>query len=257
MPEFNDLLFTVKKLRAPDGCPWDKEQTHQTLKPYVIEEAYEVIEAIDSKDPQILKDELGDLLLQVVLHAEIADEKKEFNFFDVADNINQKLIRRHPHVFAETKVSGINEVWQNWEQIKKTEKKETAESSQSVLASIPLSLPALYRAAKLQKKAARLGFDWPDNKGVLEKIREELAEFEKEENTKENIIEEFGDILFSLVNLSRKLDFDAEDALRLANKKFADRFYYIEKKIAESGKNFKDFTLQELDNFWNEAKTQV
>lgn len=261
MQKLSDLLATVKKLRAPNGCPWDRDQTHETLKPYVIEEAYEVLEAIDSHNPQKIKDELGDLLLQVVLHAEIADENKEFNFFDIAENINQKLIRRHPHVFAETKVNGVAEVWQNWEQIKKNEKKETAESSQSSLKSVPASLPALYRATKLQKKAARLGFDWPDNQGVFAKIREELDEFtqeiEKKETSPKKVMEEFGDILFSLVNLSRKLDFDAEDALRLANKKFSARFAFVEKKVAQCGKTLKDFSLAELDQFWDAAKKTV
>jgi tetrapyrrole methylase family protein/MazG family protein len=256
MKQFDRFVATIKKLRSPEGCPWDREQTHQSLRPYLIEEVYEVLEAIDSGNPALLKDELGDLLLQIVLHAEIASEEKKFNIEDVAQNVTEKMVRRHPHVFADTKVSGVKDVWQNWEQIKKGEKSSAAENKESILDSIPQSLPALFRASKIQKKAARVGFDWADYQDVLEKIKEEIAEFaEAEASGKQTaIIEEFGDILFSLVNLARKLDIDAENALRLTTNKFEKRFKFIEKKVAEAKKEFKDYSLAELDNFWNEAK---
>ncbi len=256
MRELEQLLGVIKKLRSPGGCPWDKVQTHQTLKPYLLEEVYEVLQAIDSKDPELLMDELGDLLLQIVLHAQIAGEKKKFSFKDIARNISAKMIRRHPHVFAKTKVKNVQDVWRNWEKIKKTEKKSTGKTS--ILDSVPAALPALYRASKVQKKAARVGFDWPDNKGVLKKIKEEILEFEQAKKMQPSkALEEFGDILFSLVNLARKLHIDSEDALRLATDKFVRRFKYVEKKVDKSKKEFKDYSLKELDKFWNESKRKT
>lgn len=254
MSAFNQLVQVIKKLRAPKGCPWDRQQTHQTLKPYLLEETYEVLEAIDSGRPEILLDELGDLLLQIVLHAEIAAEERKFDIEAVVRNISEKMIRRHPHVFARTKVKNVKDVWRNWEKIKKGEKKQ-----KSILDSIPAALPALYRATKVQKKAARVGFDWPDSKGVLEKIKEEIAEFKSSRRKKNNklVIEEFGDILFSLVNLARKLDIDAEDALRLATRKFEKRFKYIEAKVNASGREFTDYKLPELEEFWQASKRQT
>lgn len=251
MKAFNRFLRIIKKLRSPQGCPWDRVQTHQSLKPYLIEETYEVLDAIDNGQAEILQDELGDLLLQIVLHAEIASEKKKFDIEAVINNISAKMIRRHPHVFAKTKVKDVKDVWHNWEKIKKTEK-----TQKSILDSIPAALPALYRATKVQKKAARVGFDWPDTKGVLAKIKEEIHEFEELKTKKysKKAQDEFGDILFSLVNLARKLDLDAEDALRLATKKFEKRFKYVEQKVNNSAKDFKDYTLSELDKFWETAK---
>lgn len=253
MTEFEELIEVIRRLRAPDGCPWDKQQDHDTLKPYLIEETYEVLDAIDGKDPAVLQDELGDLLLQIVLHAQIASEQKQFDLKAVAKNISEKMIRRHPHVFGEVKADSVSEVWKNWEHIKKQEKK----TQQSILDSVPDALPALFRASKVQKKAARVGFDWPNEKGVLEKIKEEVSEFEHVQALKEDKprqIEEFGDILFSLVNLARKLDIDAEDALRLSTKKFEKRFRHIEKRAAEQKKELRDYPLEELDKFWEEAK---
>ena len=252
MEEFSRLHEIISKLRAPNGCPWDREQTHATLKPYLLEETYETLDALDQNNPALLCEELGDLLLQIVLHSVIAEEKKEFSFKDVAQTVADKMVRRHPHVFANTKVSGKEDVWRNWEQIKKTEKKENS----SILDSIPKSLPALFRAAKIQKKAARVGFDWTEIKPVIEKVREELNEFDASTTLgiHEKTIEEFGDILFSLVNLARKLDFDSEDALRLATKKFEKRFRYIEAKLKQEQKDFKDCSAEELDKYWNEAK---
>jgi tetrapyrrole methylase family protein/MazG family protein len=251
MKAFDQLISVIKKLRSPRGCPWDRVQTHRSLKPYLIEETYEVLDAIDSGRPEVLQDELGDLLLQIVLHAQIADEQKKFDIEAVVNNISAKMIRRHPHVFAKTKVKDVKDVWRNWEKIKKTEKIQ-----KSILDSIPAALPALYRATKVQKKAARVGFDWPDSQGVLQKIKEEIHEFEELKTKKHSkkAHDEFGDILFSLVNLARKLDLDAEDALRLATKKFEKRFKYVEQKVTDSGKDFKDYTLSELDKFWEAAK---
>ena len=245
MEEFSRLHETIRRLRAPDGCPWDKVQTHETLKPYLLEETYETLDALDRKNPALLKEELGDLLLQIVLHSVIAAENKEFTFGDVARAVTEKMIRRHPHVFADTKVNSQNDIWKNWEQIKKTENKQ----QDSILDSVPLNLPALFRAEKIQKKAARVGLDWTETRPVLEKIKEEIAEFEQEQNA-----DEFGDILFSLVNLARKMDIDAEDALRLSTKKFETRFRKIEKKLRQENKDFKDCSAAELDQYWNEAK---
>lgn len=249
MDAFDRLIEVIARLRAPNGCPWDRVQTHDSLKPYLVEEVYEVLEAIDRNDPALLQEELGDLLLQIVLHAQIASESQQFSLRDVAEQIAEKMIRRHPHVFGDVTVTGTADVWRNWEQIKKEEKKD----QQSMLDSIPAALPALFRAAKIQKKAARVGFDWPDEAGVLEKVKEEIREFEAE-NNKLKQADEFGDILFSLVNLARKLDIDAEDALRLATNKFEKRFRYVEQQVNTSGKPWKDFTLTELDEFWNAAK---
>lgn len=267
MEEFERLSSVIAKLRAPDGCPWDRVQTHDSLKPYLVEEVYEVLEAIDRQDQALLQEELGDLLLQIVLHAQIATEAKQFTLQDVAKQITEKMIRRHPHVFGEVSVSGTEDVWRNWEQIKIEEKRHRIRSStifcaatdtadtvpDSILDSVPAALPALFRAAKVQKKAARVGFDWPDKQGVLEKIKEEIQEFEAAKDQRQQT-EEFGDILFSLVNLARKIDLDAEDALRLATNKFEKRFRYVEQQVSASGKPWKDFTLDELDLFWNAAK---
>lgn len=262
MKEFSYLHKVIAKLRGPGGCPWDREQTHASLKPYLLEETYETLAALDENNPALLREELGDLLLQIVLHSVIAEEKKEFSLKEVVQDIAAKMIRRHPHVFAKTKVSGVKEIWHNWEQIKKTEKKPKAEAS--ILDSVPANLPALFRATKVQKKAARVGFDWTEIKPVIEKVREELSEFEastaatRSEDTlgsREETIEEFGDVLFSLVNLSRKLEIDAEDALRLATKKFESRFKKIESQLQKEKKDFKDCSAQELDQYWNEAKS--
>ncbi|GBR75604.1 nucleoside triphosphate pyrophosphohydrolase [Candidatus Termititenax persephonae] len=261
MEEFNRLHETIRRLRAPDGCPWDRVQTHDTLKPYLLEETYETLDALDKKNPELLKEELGDLLLQIVLHSVIAAESNDFTLGDVARGITEKMIRRHPHVFADTKVSGQSEVWQNWERIKKTESSQR--EATSILDSVPRQLPALFRAAKIQKKAARAGFDFTETKSVLTKIKEEIVEFEEASLRQaqaeppagqEKIIDEFGDILFSLVNLARKLDFDAEDALRLSTKKFETRFRKIENKLRQEQKDFKECSAAELDRLWGEAK---
>ncbi|MDR2432056.1 MAG: nucleoside triphosphate pyrophosphohydrolase [Candidatus Margulisbacteria bacterium] len=257
MKEFSRLHGIIARLRAPDGCPWDREQTHATLKPYLLEEAYETLDALDKNDPALLCEELGDLLLQIILHSVIAEEKKEFSLSEVAQTVADKMVRRHPHVFAGAKVSGQQEIWQNWEQIKKAEK--TAGPAQSILDSIPRQLPALLRAEKIQKKAARAGFDWDETEPILEKIIEEIKEFTAAtaSGSRAKIIDEFGDILFSLVNLARKLDIDAEDALRLAAQKFEDRFRYIEERLQTEQKGFKGCSAAELDKHWSEAKTRL
>jgi len=258
MKAFDQLLQIIETLRSPEGCPWDRKQTHHSLKPYVIEEAYEVVDAIEQNQPLKVADELGDLMLQAVLHAQIGKEEGTFTMETVLDCINQKMIRRHPHVFGEVSVKDAEEVLQNWEEIKQQEKKDEPEGT-SVMDQVPLSLPALYRASKVQKKAARLGFDWPDSQGPWHKIREEIDEFDQElkkGSDRSRMIEEFGDILFSLVNLSRKLDMDAEDALQLATKKFEKRFRHVEQRASESDRDIKDYSLEELDRFWDEAKSQ-
>jgi tetrapyrrole methylase family protein / MazG family protein len=250
-----ELLKVIEKLRSPKGCPWDKKQTHQSLKPYLIEEAYEVLTAIDKKDPELLKEELGDLLLQIVLHAQIASEKKEFAMKDIVNVIKEKMINRHPHVFANTKVKDVKQVWQNWEKIKQQEKNN---QKKSFFDGVPRMLPGLYRASKVQKKAARVGFDWPDQKGALAKIDEEVEEFKTEIQKKrkhpKKIKEEFGDILFSLVNLARKLNIDAEDALQSANNKFIDRFGKMEKLAKVKAENFTEYSIEELEALWQKAK---
>jgi tetrapyrrole methylase family protein/MazG family protein len=256
MDKFDELLTIIEKLRSPQGCPWDREQTHKSLKPYAIEEAHEVAEAVDMGDPELLADELGDLLLQVVLHSQIGREENTFTIEDVLNGVNSKMIRRHPHVFSDTTVSGTGEVLQNWEAIKKKEKAKR--DHKSVLDGIPLSLPGLYRASKIQKKAARVGFDWPDTQGPLDKIKEEIEEFtrEIERDDKEAMIDEFGDILFSLVNLSRKMDFDAEDSLRMATAKFEKRFRRVEEIARSKEIDMTASKIDELDKLWDEAKEE-
>lgn len=252
--EFAKLVETVATLRGPEGCPWDKEQTHNSLKKYAIEETYEVVEAIDSGDPDKLEDELGDMLLQVLLHAEIAREDGWFDVSNVCRRIREKLVRRHPHVFADTEVSGVADVLYNWEQIKSAE--PGYEERKSVIDGVPGSLPALMRAAKISKKAAKTGFDWPDIPSIIDKIKEEVAELEEaiENNEREEIKEEIGDLLFAVVNLARRAEIDPEEALRHMLKKFARRFHLIEERARESGRDINDMTLEEMESVWNEAK---
>ncbi len=249
---FYKLVEVMEKLRGENGCPWDKKQTHKSLKPYLIEEVYEVINAIDREDYEELKEELGDLLLQVVFHAQLAKEEGKFTIDDVANGIVEKLIRRHPHVFGDVKVSGSEEVLKNWEKIKKEEGKK------SIFDGVPEGLPALLKARRVQEKAKRVGFDWDSIDGTLDKVEEEVRELKEAvvNKDKEKISEEFGDLLFSLVNVSRFLGIDAEDSLRLTVNKFMDRFRSIEKKVRESGKKVEDYSLDELDRMWNEAKKE-
>jgi tetrapyrrole methylase family protein/MazG family protein len=250
MAAIDKLIEVMAQLRGPKGCPWDKEQTHETIKSQLIEESYEVLEAIDSKNPKALKEELGDLLLHVVFHTQLEAEKKEFNFDDVAQGIVDKLIRRHPHVFGDTSVSSSGEVLKNWQDIKKTEKPER----KNILDGIPNHLPALMKAQELQKKASHVGFDWPDREGPLKKVEEEIEEVKKDLDVKDRAAEEIGDLLFAVVNLTRHLKLDAEECLMQANTKFKKRFEAIETKLTKEGKKFEDCSLEELDKIWNEVK---
>jgi tetrapyrrole methylase family protein/MazG family protein len=253
MSEFERLVKIMRKLRAPDGCPWDREQTHKSLIPYMLEETYEVIDSIEDNDMEKLREELGDLLLQIVFHSQMASEKESFNVEDVARSISEKLINRHPHIFKEKAELTPDEVTQNWEQIKL---KEKTDKSESALSGIPRTAPALLRAFRLQQKAARFGFDWEKWEDVLDKTEEEIAELKVaiESDSADKIEEEIGDLLFSVVNLARFLKVDPETALNRMNKKFIERFQYVEKKLAKNGKSLNDSNLEEMDSFWNEAK---
>ncbi len=253
MKEIDQLKQVVDRLRGKKGCPWDKKQTHKTLKPYMIEEAYEALDAIDSKDPDKLRDELGDLLLQIMLHSAIAEEKRLFGIKEVVLSIKDKMIRRHPHVFGGKKVSGIKEIWSNWEEIKKNEA-----FSRSILDSIPKALPALYRAEKSQKKASRVGFDWDCAAGAWDKVEEELLEIKellsKKKLNKKRLEEEIGDLLFSVVNVARKTGISAENALHGAVKKFSKRFLRMEKFAANKKRGLAQMSLEQLNEAWEKAK---
>ncbi|EKE02906.1 MAG: hypothetical protein ACD_20C00316G0004 [uncultured bacterium] len=243
------LIDVIEKLRAPDGCPWDKEQTHESLRENFIQETYEAIDAIESGDSEELKEELGDVLLQVVLHAQIASEESRFDIEDVAKTIADKIIRRHPHVFAETKVKGTEDVLVNWERIKKEEKPERT----SALSGIIRSQPALMAATQISKKAIKVGFEWPNVKSLWECLDSEIKEFQQavEQEDQEKMEDELGDILFSLVNVARWHGVDAELALLRANKKFTGRFQLME-QIAT--KDLTECTQDELENLWQSAK---
>ncbi len=253
-PEFGRLVEIMARLRAPGGCPWDRAQSREDLKPYLVEETYEVLDAIDAQDPCKLREELGDLLLQVVFHAQIAQEEGAFAIEDVCRAINEKLVRRHPHVFGDVKADTADEVLQNWEAIKKDEKGGDA----SVFAGVPKVLPALLKAYRLQQKAASVGFDWENREQVVNKVNEEWAELKEavRENNKAHVREEFGDYLFALVNLSRFLDLDPEDALQQADAKFVRRFQAIEREVAAQERDLHGMTLDEMDELWEAVKQQ-
>ena len=253
--DINDLLEIMRSLRAPGGCPWDAEQTHESIRKNLIEETYEVVEAIDKKDSGMLLEELGDLLMQVVFHAQMEEEKGVFNFDDVADGVCKKLIERHPHVFGEVEVSGVDDVLDNWDAIKRR-KKGQKKGSEPML-SVPRELPALMRAAKIQQKASAVGFDWPDVSGAYDKIIEETQELRKavESGVQDDVIEELGDLLFSVVNVSRFLKCDAEEALTAASDKFINRFIRVEQLAKENGVDMEKASLEELDKLWDIAKT--
>lgn len=253
--DINDLLEIMRSLRAPGGCPWDAEQTHESIRKNLIEETYEVVEAIDKKDSGMLLEELGDLLMQVVFHAQMEDEKGVFNFDDVADGVCKKLIERHPHVFGEVEVSGVDDVLDNWDAIKRR-KKGQKKGSEPML-SVPSELPALMRAAKIQQKASAVGFDWPDVSGAYGKIIEETQELRKavESGVQDDVIEELGDLLFSVVNVSRFLKCDAEEALTAASDKFINRFIRVEQLAKENGVDMEKASLEKLDKLWDIAKT--
>ncbi len=252
LADFPGLRYVVARLRAPNGCPWDREQTHSTLKPYLIEEAYEALDALDSGDLAKLQEEMGDVLLQVVLHAQLAEEAGEFAIEDVIRGLNAKLIRRHPHVFGDISVRDSADVLRNWQQIKKAEKGEEGGPA-SLLGDIPHHMPALAYALSLQKRAGRAGFDWPGVEGVEDKVAEELRELRAAEG-QEARLHEFGDLLFAIVNLARWLKLDAEEALRLANRRFQRRFHYMERATHERGLDFAHLSAAEQDELWEEAK---
>lgn len=255
--DYNDLLEIMRLLRSENGCPWDREQNHESLKKYLIEETYEVLEAIDLKSKDKLCEELGDVLLQVVFHAQVAQEQKTFSMEDVITGVCKKLVLRHPHVFGEVKADTPDEVLVNWEAIKKKEK--GLESQTSVLKDVPKNLPALMRSFKVQQKAAQVGFDWDNIDDVFKKIYEEIEELKDvyKSNNVERITEEMGDSFFSLVNLSRFLDVSPELALSGTTNKFIKRFEYIEKESSKSGKKLEDMTLEEMDKLWEEAKKEL
>lgn len=248
---FSELLNIMKKLRQE--CPWDKKQTAESLRQYLLEETYEVIESIDKQDWKELGKELGDLLLQIVFQSAIAKENGYFDIEDVIENINNKLIERHPHVFADKKVDSDKDVADNWESIKMN-----SEKRDSLLDGIPIQAPALLFAQRMQEKASKVGFDWEEVENVVQKLDEELAELKSalEDKSKINIEEEIGDTLFTIVNISRFLEINAEDSLRLSNAKFKKRFQYIEKQYKGDIDSMKKATLQELEELWEKAKVE-
>ncbi|MYC27570.1 MAG: nucleoside triphosphate pyrophosphohydrolase [Nitrospira sp. SB0662_bin_26] len=267
---FQDLVNVVARLRSPDGCPWDIKQTHESLKPFLLEEAYEVLEALDTHNPQHLREELGDLLLQILLHAHIESEKQAFTINDVITDLTHKLIRRHPHVFSaasdEAPKLDSEQVVTQWEAIKQAER---STESDSILAGIPASLPSLLRAHQIQKRAARVGFDWETPEQVFEKLDEELEELRaaapclpdagpsvQEPETNAAIEHELGDVLFTIVNVARFLQINPEEALRKANNRFTARFRYMERQGAQEKKTLREMTALEWDTLWEAAKIQ-
>jgi tetrapyrrole methylase family protein/MazG family protein len=253
---FAELVRIMERLRAPGGCPWDREQTHASIKPYVIEEAYEVAEAIEENNIDELRAELGDLLLQVVFHSEMAREEGVFTVEDVIRGISEKMIRRHPHVFSDTEVKDSAEVLRNWARIKADERKEHEDNS--TVSGVPRAMPALLRAHRLSEKASRVGFDWDSAAEVLEKVREEVAELETAVHlgNPADVEAELGDLLFALTSLGRHLDIQAEDALQRANDRFIRRFRYIEDRLAERQQDVHATSAEEMNLLWEEAKTK-
>jgi tetrapyrrole methylase family protein/MazG family protein len=245
----------VAHLRAPDGCPWDREQTHASLRTNLLEETYEALEALDAEDPAGMVEEFGDLLLQIVLHAQIASEEGEFTMADILQGISRKLVRRHPHVFGDVKVDGVTGVLQNWEKLKAAERKANGlEHVKGVLDGVPNSLPALSQAQNIQDRAARVGFDWNTIQPVIDKIFEELDEVRSAPNDKERS-KELGDLLFALVNFVRWYKVDAETALRTTNLRWRKRFAHLEQGARQQGRTLQEMTLEEMDVLWEEAKT--
>jgi tetrapyrrole methylase family protein/MazG family protein len=246
-----EMLEVVEALRAPEGCPWDREQTHATLRPYLLEETYEVLEAIEDGAPEDLMEELGDLLLQVFMHHAIAQESGAFDIAGIATHATAKMVHRHPHVFGETVVAGADEVLTNWEGLKQQEHRKRGRIS--ALEGAPRSLPALAWALSLQKRAARVGFDWADKQGVLDKVGEEAAELAAEHEPQRRE-EELGDLLFALVNLARHMRVNPEDSLRAAAQRFAHRFEAMEAAVREQGGDLKDMNMDEMNTLWDAAK---
>ena len=267
---FEDLVKLQIRLLAPNGCPWDREQTHESLRTYLIEEAYEVLDALESGDPDKFAEELGDLLLQIIFHSQLASQSGRFNIGDVIERVHTKMVRRHPHVFGTDKADSAAEVLKNWEQLKAEERRQdraarglsdaeaSDEKDASLLSGIPRTLPAVMEAYQLTRRASRVGFDWPNVAGVLEKLREEIQELEAEiaNGNKAKIESEAGDLLFSVVNVVRFLKLDPEIALKKANRKFTDRFRDMEKESAAAGKKLADMNPTELDTLWISAKAR-
>ncbi len=250
--DLDELIAIMSALRGENGCPWDKEQTRESLKPFIVEEAYEVLEAIDEKNPEAIKEELGDLLFQIVFQCQIAKERGEFGMQEVLERIAKKMIARHPHVFGEAQYKTTDEVLVRWE----AQKKREGKPRDSILEGVPKTLPSLLRAHRLQDRAARVGFDWEKIDDVLHKLEEEMSEFREalKEKGQDDIEDELGDIFFSLVNISRFVGVNPEDALRKTISKFISRFRHMEMAAADAGKALSDMTLAEMDALWDEAK---
>jgi tetrapyrrole methylase family protein/MazG family protein len=249
---FESFAEIVAHLRAPNGCPWDREQTHESLRKHLLEEAYEAISAIDSGDFAHMREEFGDLLLQIVLQAQIANEEGRFNINDVIQGIHSKIVRRHPHVFGDLKLDGVDGVLANWEKLKEQERGEKKDGK-GLLDGVPDILPALSQAQEYQDRAARVGFDWPEVEGVLDKIKEEIEEIKRAETDFE-LASEIGDLFFALVNLARWKKVDAESVLRQTNIKFKNRFGYVEQEAKKQGRNLSELSLDEMEAFWQKAK---
>ena len=251
---FESFAEIVAHLRAPNGCPWDREQTHDTLRKHLLEESYEAITALDSGDFADMREEFGDLLLQVVLQSQIANEEGQFNVNQVVHGIHSKIVRRHPHVFGDVKLDGVDGVLANWEKLKEKERKDKKQEK-GLLDGVPAALPALSQAQEYQDRAARVGFDWPEIEGVLDKVKEEIEEIKNAETDFE-LASEIGDLFFALVNVARWKKVDAESALRGTNIKFKKRFAHVEQGAKKQGRNLSDLSLEEMDGLWNEAKKQ-
>jgi len=252
---FEQFHEIVAHLRAPDGCPWDREQTHLTLRKHLIEESYETLDALDSGDAEKMCEEFGDLLLQIVLNAQVACESKEFTMTEVIRGIHDKIVRRHPHVFGDVEVSGVETVLQNWEKIKADERESVGKTEKGLLDGLPAALPGLAQAQEMQNRAARVGFDWPAIEGVLEKIEEEIGEI-RGAATEDEFASEMGDLLFALVNLARWKGVDAESAIRQTNRKFKKRFVYIENGARMMERRLSDLSLDEMETLWQSAKKE-
>ena len=254
--KFQRLVEIMARLRAPGGCPWDREQTFESIKPYTLQETYEVLDAIERRDWDDLCSELGDFMLQAVFFAEMAEEEKRFDIGDALDAINEKLVRRHPHVFADESAETGDQVLKRWDEIKAEERKSKVEAPQGLLATVPRALPALVEAQQITSRAARVGFDWRNIGEVFAKLDEERAEFSQacERGSQDQIEDELGDLLFVLVNLARFVKVDPEQALRRTNAKFRQRFGHVERRVEAQGKTVTDTPIEELEAFWQEAK---